>query len=395
MSQTNDRYDTLRQIDWFSLERVQSAQVMVVGAGAIGNEVLKNLALLGVGRILIVDPDTIEITNLSRSILFRERNIGYPKAVVAAEALATINPLVRATPFVGKIQNVFGLGVWRRVDVVIGCLDNRVARYFVNRMAQAAGRPWINAGIGALDGQIQVFRPGEACYECLFSSSAYEEIRISCGIRDQQMVSERRVPTTPTIASLVAAIQVQEFLKLLDPSNWEGRSLAAREFRYHGSLAEAEVHDLPRREDCPAHELIHRQCVVELPNCRVDQTSTNDLLQVASEYLGEQPVLELGYELAVESRCQGCQFSSRLLRPRNDLQIADLICQQCGLRCELITTHHLGTPTMEYTEDFLDLPLGNIGVPPLELLHILGRDGRDIYLELTGDLYHTLDQNLI
>ena len=76
----NDRDATLKLIDWFNISRIQSAKVLVVGAGAIGNEVLKNLALLGIGNIFIFDRDTIEMSNLSRSILYRASDSGRPKA---------------------------------------------------------------------------------------------------------------------------------------------------------------------------------------------------------------------------------------------------------------------------------------------------------------------------
>ncbi len=386
-TEQNDRYEVLRQIDWFSLDRVQEAMILVVGAGAIGNEVLKNLALLGIGRILIVDPDTIEASNLSRSILFREHDLGRPKAEVAARAIRQINPQVEVIPFIGRIEEVFGLGVWRRIDVVIGCLDNRAARYYVNRTARLAGSPWINAGIGALNGQVQVFLPGEhACYECQFSDSAYEEIRISCGIRDRQMESERRVPTTPTIASLVAAIQVQETLKLLDVESWADRTLAGREFKFHGSIGEAESIKLPHRDDCPAHDVIQPEEIIERPDCRVERTSAAEILNLGVEALGRGAFIQLGFELAVERACPNCQSRTRLLKPRLGLRVDDLLCPECGRLTQIVTTHHLGRPTSDYIEDFLELPLASIGIAPLEMIQILGPAGEQTWIELTGDL---------
>ncbi len=383
----NDRYASLRLIDWFHLERVQTARVMVVGAGAIGNEVLKNLALLGVGNILIVDPDRIESSNLSRSILYRESDVGELKVEVAERALRAINPVINVRSFAGKIEEVFGLGVWRRVDVVIGCLDNREARYYVNRVAREMGTPWINAGIGPLNGQVQVFQPGEAaCYECHFTESAYEEIRLSCGIRDRQMEAEQKVPTTPTLASLVAAIQVQEMLKLLDGESWVGRSLAGREFKYLGSASEVETISLPRRDDCPAHERIEEGSLIELPAASSATSSAAEILDVVRRQFGAEAVIELRHELAVERVCHRCGTVGRLLKRRLSLEVGDLICGTCGLRGEIVTTHQLGLPTEDYREDFLDLPLAALGIPPLEILRVLCPDGNEAYLELTGDL---------
>jgi len=104
---------------------------MVVGAGALGNEVIKNLVLMGVGYIYIVDFDTIEVANLSRSVLFRESDAGRRKAEVAAARAKEINPYVHVQYLHGDITHDVGLGVFRRMDVIIGCLDNREARLAV------------------------------------------------------------------------------------------------------------------------------------------------------------------------------------------------------------------------------------------------------------------------
>src|SRR3954466_3490505 len=79
----SDRYGRLRLIPWWRQELLAAARVLVVGAGALGNEVLKNLALLGVGTVYVIDIDTIEASNLSRSVLFRAEDGGLPKAKVA------------------------------------------------------------------------------------------------------------------------------------------------------------------------------------------------------------------------------------------------------------------------------------------------------------------------
>jgi len=115
-----DRYSRLRLIPWWDQEKLLSARVMVVGAGAIGNEILKNLALLGIGHIFIVDLDTIENSNLTRSVLYREEDEGQPKALVAARRVREINPGIKVTAFHGNIAYDLGLGVFRAMDVVMG-----------------------------------------------------------------------------------------------------------------------------------------------------------------------------------------------------------------------------------------------------------------------------------
>ena len=127
-----DRYDRQRLIPWWEQERLAVARVLVVGAGALGNEILKLLALSGVGHIMIFDMDRIEVSNLSRTVLFKETDAGALKAEVAAQRVSDLNPQTIA---VGRAQNIMhelGLGVFLWADVVICGLDNRLARMFVN-----------------------------------------------------------------------------------------------------------------------------------------------------------------------------------------------------------------------------------------------------------------------
>ncbi len=122
---SDDRFHRFRQIQWWDQDRLSRAKVLVVGAGALGNEIIKNLALLGIGNILIADLDRIENSNLSRSILFREADNGLPKASVAARRAQEIYPALHAHAFHGDVIHDLGLGVFAWADVIIGGLDNR------------------------------------------------------------------------------------------------------------------------------------------------------------------------------------------------------------------------------------------------------------------------------
>lgn len=129
-------------LSWFKKDRVKNARVLVAGAGALGNEVVKDLALFGVGTIYVVDFDRIEISNLTRSVLFREEDAFNHrfKAEVVAQRAMEINPQIKVVPIVGNLFSEVGLGVYKSVDVIIGCLDSRLARYQLNRMAMRAGK---------------------------------------------------------------------------------------------------------------------------------------------------------------------------------------------------------------------------------------------------------------
>ncbi|MBK6425927.1 MAG: ThiF family adenylyltransferase [Blastocatellia bacterium] len=190
-----DRDASLKLIDWFDIERVRAARILVIGAGAIGNEVLKNLALLGIGHVFIYDKDTIDMSNLSRSVLFRATDAGALKAAVAARAIRDLNPNVEALWESGDVTLDLGLGVYRTMDVIIGCLDNREARLHVNRACWKLDRPWVDGGIGQLNGQARAYRPGHgACYECSMTENDYRRISVPCGAIASRYASEGKGP---------------------------------------------------------------------------------------------------------------------------------------------------------------------------------------------------------
>src|SRR3954447_12449352 len=115
----DDRFDRFRLIEWWDQAKLSRAKVLVVGAGALGNEIIKNLALLGVGNLFIADKDRIENSNLSRSVLYRASDTGKPKAEVAARAAKDIYPDVNVGWFDGDVVHDLGLGAFRWADVVI------------------------------------------------------------------------------------------------------------------------------------------------------------------------------------------------------------------------------------------------------------------------------------
>jgi len=187
--------------------------VLDAGAGALGNEILKNMALLGFPRIVVVDMDFIERSNLSRAVLFREGQVGQSKAEAAAQsfqALSNNRSIVKAIS--ADIVHGCGLGLFAWSDLIIAGLDNREARLWINRAAWKTNRPWIDGAIEGINGIARVFLPGAApCYECTLGQTDWELLdrRLSCNLLRREAVTEGKVPTTPTISSISAGIQVQ------------------------------------------------------------------------------------------------------------------------------------------------------------------------------------------
>ena len=152
-----------------NFEKLRTCKVLVVGAGGIGCELLKNLVLVGCEKLTVVDLDTIDVSNLNRQFLFRKKHVGKSKAVVAGEAIKRFNPLVEVEAIHGNIitGELFEVDWFRGFDAVINALDNVDARRHVNRMCLAADKPLIEAGTTGFLGQVFCIRKGEtACYEC-------------------------------------------------------------------------------------------------------------------------------------------------------------------------------------------------------------------------------------
>jgi molybdopterin/thiamine biosynthesis adenylyltransferase len=250
------RYHRQELISWWDQSRLAQARMLVVGAGALGNELLKALALLGVGHVLVIDMDRVENSNLSRCVLFRERDEGRFKAEVAAAAARELNPEIDVRGIVGDVRSDLGLGVFAAADIVLGGLDNREARLLVNERCWRAATPWIDGAIEGLMGTVRVFLPPDsACYECTMSENDHRLIahRRSCALLSRQQMLEGKVPTTVTSAGMIASMQVQEAVKLLHRDKIEP-TLAGKGVVYNGLTHDSYVVTFARRDNCLSHD---------------------------------------------------------------------------------------------------------------------------------------------
>ncbi|KAJ1967886.1 E1 ubiquitin-activating protein uba2 [Dispira parvispora] len=145
-----------------------SSRVLMVGAGGIGCELLKNLVLCGFLNVDLVDLDTIDLSNLNRQFLFQKQHIGQPKAVVAAKAVRRFNSQAQVTAHHDNIKNPrFDVPWFRQFDLVLNALDNLEARRYVNRMCLIADRPLVESGTAGYLGQVTVIQRGRTeCFDC-------------------------------------------------------------------------------------------------------------------------------------------------------------------------------------------------------------------------------------
>src|SRR3954447_26724231 len=297
-----DRFSRFRLISWWDQHRLEQARILVVGAGALGNEIIKNLALLGAGNVLIADRDRIETSNLSRSVLFRSTDCGRPKAEVAAERACELFPTMRVRAFEGNIVYDLGLGVYRWADVVIGALDNREARVAINQAAAKVGKPWIDGAIERLEGVARVFDPATGpCYECTMSDVDWKMLaaRRSCALLAREATKQGGVPTTPTTSAVIAGIQVQEAVKLLHGLP----TLSGQGFVFEGLHHQSYLVEYSRLDDCPSHDAIGD---VEVLTWSIATTTVGDFLDRVRNDLGPQAIVETNHDLLASLTCDSC-----------------------------------------------------------------------------------------
>ncbi len=364
----NDRYGRFRLISWWRQEKLLAGKVLVVGAGALGNEVLKNLALLGVGHVFIIDYDSIESTNLTRSVLYRAGDEGQPKALRAAAAVKLINPDVKVHALNGNVITDLGLGLFAEMDVVIGCLDNREARLWINRQCWKVNRPWVDGAIQEISGVAKVFcPPASACYECAMTEADYRLINLkySCPLLKREDIAEGKVPTAPTISSIIAGIQTQEALKLL-------HGLAVKPgaaMVFNGESNNFYTTNYQRKEDCLSHETYPSPEDVPLGA----SSTAEELFKHAGG------ALELDRDLLLEVHCPTCDIRKPIMKPLALSHYKDGVCAKCGtvMLTKIVHTIEAGTPEAKRT-------LRELGVPPFDIVRV--RKGRDTrFLRLAGD----------
>jgi adenylyltransferase/sulfurtransferase len=375
-----DRLGTFEFISWWEREKVEKAKVLVVGAGALGNEVIKNLALMGVGHIFIIDFDNIEAANLSRSVLFRETDNHRSKAEVVAARAKAINPGIHVQYLNADVTTGLGLGIIRRMDAIVGCLDNREARLAVNRFCYWMNKAWVDGAIQELLGLMRVFAPGEgACYECTLTEQALRDLslRYSCQLLARQNVLLGKVPTTPTIASIIGGMQSQEVLKLIHDMPVE----AGKVVHFNGLNNHMHTTAYVPREECESHWTYGE--ITELP-ARAERATLEDLLRIARADLGPEAIIELDQELVTSLECPNCHSIEEVLRPVSEITFEAGHCPTCGELREAQFTHMI---TGE--ENFLHHTLAHVGVPKLHILR--AHNGYEYrFYELTGDLPEAL-----
>ena len=344
-----------------SQQTLRDAHVMVVGCGALGNEVLKNLVLMGVGYLVVVDFDRVEASNLTRSILFRRSDVGRPKTEVVCQRLKELNPELEVQCIDGDITHDVGLGLISRMDVVIGCTDNRLARFMINRHCMRLGKTWIDGGIYELEGSVRVFAPGQNCYACNLGPEGLAELqrRMPCSRTIRRQEAAGSAPTTSIIASIIGAIQVQEAIKVLLGS---GTLLTGRMFCYEGEHNTSRYVDFcAYDEDCAEHD----RWQPVLPSKLHTHMTVAEALATLG---GEHPQILLREDVFVDHiyRRQDDQQFTFMCPGRRVVQMMD---NHETLRGSLLSDFYQNEyRIIDHTFPYQELTLEQLGIPANDIL---------------------------
>lgn len=380
---SEERFSRFRLIGWWDQQKIRSARVLVIGAGALGNEILKNLALLGFTNIVVVDLDGIDATNLSRSVLYRAEDIGRFKADAAADAVTKIFPDATVRPITANVVHGLGLGLFGWADLVLAGLDNREARLWINRACWKMNRPWIDGAIEGINGVARVFLPGvPPCYECTLGEVDWEILnrRMSCNLLLLENETEGKVATTPTISSIIAGLQVQEAVKLLHGLP----VLAGKGFIFEGLNHTSYRVEYTQNEACMSHYTFAD--VVQLPK-RSGEVTLAELRRIAQQNLqAEEVVIEFSRDIIHKLACSTCGAEEQLFAPVGTVPYARGKCPKDGHMRSVITAH-----SFSGTESFAGRTLDQLGLPLFDVFTARTAE-REVAFVISGDQNAVLGQ---
>lgn len=329
--------------DW-SQQKLANARVIIFGMGALGNEVARILAMSGVGRLLLCDPDRIEESNLSRTVLFRQSDIGSFKVEAAAAALMEFNPGLdvetRSLPLIHGV----GLGEIREANLVISCLDSRSARLQLTGRCQLVKTPYIDGGTHPWGGEVRPYLdPDGPCYGCSLSPEdrSIADIPWSCVDNRPDVAVGAAVPSSALVGTWMGMIAVRFLMKISCPSGT---------LKIDSSRGNTVVIPQVRDPECPLHTALDSVIKIGVGSQDTMQKLRSVLPKSAVPFVWE-PVQKL-----VE--CTNCNFKET----RWGIASIDL-CPQCQNPLRPRTTIELD-----------DVPghvkLAEVGIPPHEILTV-------------------------
>jgi adenylyltransferase/sulfurtransferase len=234
------RHLILPEIGAEGQQKLLEASVLIVGGGGLGSPIALYLAAAGVGRLGIVDFDTVDESNLQRQILFDTTQVGRPKVEVAAERLTSLNHDVEVIPYRERLTSDNALRIFQGFDYIVDGTDNFPARYLINDACLLLGKTYVYGSIFSFDGQATVFgSPNGPCYRCMLPVPPAPE----------EVPTGSDVGVLGVLPGIIGLIQASETLKLI---LGVGETLVGRLVLFDALALRFREIKIQRRPDCPS-----------------------------------------------------------------------------------------------------------------------------------------------
>jgi hypothetical protein len=347
-----DRFARQRLIPGWDQGRLDAATAIVIGVGALGNEVAKNLALAGIGRLVLCDPDVVSESNLSRTVLFGPSDVGAPKAVAAAAALRRLAPATVVEPRGADLVSGVGLGELADADLVIGCVDTRRARIQLLGRCSLVGAPLIDGGTSASSAELRLrVSADEPCFACAMSphQRSMSDLPWSCAEPfGDDLPEASAIATTAVCAGWLSAAAFGVIFGSVP--RWRILAIDV------GAGVAGPV-TVTRDPDCPLHRPLDGAATAS-PASR-ESTVAEFLATLRDD---DEPATWSSFPLPV--RCRRCGYTrDGPLAPG-----AVLPCPRCGLMLRQARSTRLRDTDPA-------LPLAALGVPSEEILPVMKAGG--------------------
>jgi adenylyltransferase/sulfurtransferase len=357
-------------------ERIKATKILIVGVGAAGNEILKNLALIGFRRFTIIDFDTIEDSNLSRTTLFQKSDVGKLKAEVAAKRLEEY--ILHETPeintVVGNVMTNLGKGAFKEHDIVICCVDTLIARAYLDDWCNVFQTPLFEVGFRGFSADITLVHNENETSPRLRDIIGYQEFdekRNSCSGLIAKDTNLQHIPTIQSTSAVAGGLMATEIVKYIQGNP----SLKGKILKYNGLMHRIDIFKLMKNNDATTSPILEGT----LSNIHFDnQVNVRTILEYLNAKHKDFFVWRLPYTFLESWSCKVCKkkISPRKWHrfiheeemdfgycPEGDGQTS---CQGTG-NLELLTELHLNSENK-----YLDRTLSSFGIPSNDLLTFQG-----------------------
>jgi len=371
-SETNeDRFAGPRRLSWWDQNILERSNILVVGAGTLGNEVCKNLTLLGIGNITVIDNDVVEIGNLSRSVLMREEDVTTPpqyKSKVVAKRMKELYSKINVTPIVADVVRQYGNCNYKKFNLVMMTVDNLEARIYINRYCHLWQVPLIDGGLDGLLCNIQVIVPPKtACYECNLGDSDYKRLsqKYSCsGL--MKNAPDRKIPMVITSSAIAAGLMTQEAIKILHKIQ---PILSGKKAILDGTTNEFSILSIKRMENCSGHYELKPETLLTLNFS--NKITLKELKSLIRREIDQDVLVYHDNAIIYFGKCNECGYSKNLFYQNININKINLVCDKCGAQM-------LPDISGQLKND--EATLENHGVPDNHLLTLYFEDGGCKYL---------------